>query len=235
MPAHAIIVAGGSGLRMNTPIRKQYLPLAGRPVLCHTLSRFSACDAVDGIYLVTPEADFDFCRREVLAPLHLRFPVYLVAGGAERQDSVYNGLCAAGETAKNGLVAIHDGVRPFVTAEEIGTCIAEAERTGACLLGIPAADTLKQVRSGRVETTLDRSRIWLAQTPQTFRYDLIRQAHENARKAGISGTDDAALVEYLGHPVTMLPGSRFNIKLTTPEDLRLAAALMDLSGGKGRF
>ena len=227
MKASAIIVAGGKGIRMGGNIRKQYLEIAGLPVLCHTLKAFAACKSVEQIFLVVPETDTDFCQKKILCRLSFCEKIRMVIGGKERQDSVYNGLLAAEEYG--GIVAIHDGVRPFVLPEQIEASIRCAAESGASMIGIPAFDTLKQVDgSGDVEKTLDREKIWLAQTPQTFRYGMIRKAHDAARQAGYLGTDDASLAERMGEKVRMIPGTRFNIKITTPEDLGFAEAIYPL-------
>jgi len=228
MRADAVIVAGGQGVRMQNAVSKQYLKLGGRPVLVHTLSAFEACPAIDHIYLVVPSSDFDFCRQTLLPPTGLQTAVTLVGGGSTRQESVYNGLLAL--KAQNRLVAIHDGVRPLVTPEMIEACIQGAQQTGACILGVPATDTLKQVNTEKfIANTLPRRTIWLAQTPQVFDYKLIREAHDAARLAGVAGTDDAALVEQSGHPVKIVMGSRMNIKITTPDDLKMAEAVLTAS------
>lgn len=221
----AIIVAAGKGLRMKTDVRKQYLLLEGRPILGHTLPVFDACAQIDEILLVIPEGDFDFCRKNVISPLDLKTKIRCVAGGARRQDSVYNGLDALDR--KTDIVVIHDGVRPFVRPEQLGACIRGAQGSGACILAIPASDTLKRIGgSGTIEQTLDRNDIWLAQTPQAFKYDLILKAHEAARKDGFSGTDDALLIERLGIGVRIATGSKDNIKITTREDLAFARAIL---------
>ncbi len=225
-------MAGGDGRRMKSTLRKQYLAFGGRPILGHTLSAFLQCRAIRRIFLVVPETDLAYCRDHILSLFDDRRAIELVPGGAERQASVYNGLAAAGGLAE--VAAIHDGVRPFIQADLIARCIAGAEACGACMPGIPAVDTLKQVdAAGIIEKTLDRSRIWCAQTPQAFRYDLIREAHEFARARGIVETDDAALLERMGRPVRMIPGCRFNLKITTPEDLALAPAIMGLLQAAG--
>ncbi|MEZ4525082.1 MAG: 2-C-methyl-D-erythritol 4-phosphate cytidylyltransferase [Desulfobacterales bacterium] len=227
LKASAIIVAGGKGIRMGGNIRKQYLEISGQPLLCHTLRAFGACPSVEQIFLVVPAADTDFCRKSIVSPLSFREKIRVVRGGKERQDSVYNGLLAA--EAYGGIAVIHDGVRPFVLPEQIQATIDCAAENGAAMLGIPAFDTLKQVNESKeVEKTLDRTGIWLAQTPQTFSYDLIRNAHEWARQSGYFGTDDASLIERTGRKVRMIAGSRFNIKITTPEDLRFAQAIYPL-------
>jgi 2-C-methyl-D-erythritol 4-phosphate cytidylyltransferase len=225
MKSWAIIVAGGSGLRMKHRLRKQYLPLAGKPVLSHTLQAFLGCEQVHAICLVVPQDDIDFCRQQLIPALSEK-EIRLVFGGQERQDSVYNGLCAV-DAAADDMILIHDGVRPFVSSELISDCIAGAAEFGACIPGISAFDTLKQVtEAGYIEKTLDRQKIWLAQTPQAFRYDLIRNAHDIAKADGIIGTDDASLIERLGQSVKIIPGSRLNIKITSPEDLLLAKAIL---------
>ena len=217
----AIIVAGGQGTRMAGDRRKQYLSLAGIPILTRTLMVFARCDAVNQIILVVPGDDIDFCREYILEPAGLSLRIVLIAGGERRQDSVYNGLKAV--EPKSGIVVIHDGVRPFVKNEQIVDCIAGAREYGGCILGLPAYETLKQVdASERIIQTLRRDDVWLAQTPQAFRHDLIRKAHDRARKQGDAATDDASLVERLGVGVKILKGSRSNIKITVKEDLKMA-------------
>ncbi|OQX21362.1 MAG: 2-C-methyl-D-erythritol 4-phosphate cytidylyltransferase [Desulfobacteraceae bacterium IS3] len=225
MPVSAIIVAGGKGIRMGGAVRKQYMTLGERPVLGHTLAVFDAHEEIDKIFLVIPKDDFDFCR-EILSSLRLQKEATLVPGGAARQDSVYNGLSAANDTG--GIVLIHDGVRPFVSAEQITACISSARECGACILGIPVHDTLKQIKhNDYIEKTLDRETVWLAQTPQAFQYDLIRNAYKIAKKEGYTGTDDASLLERLGKKVKIISGSRYNIKITTREDMKLAKAILE--------
>ena len=229
MMVTGIIVAAGKGIRMNRAVRKQYLKLAEDPVLCHTLRAMDACLLITRILLVIPADDFEYCRRHILSSLSTRNEITLIAGGAERQDSVYNGLLAIPE--EDGIVVIHDGVRPFVDEGIFTQCIETAQTTGACISGIPVSDTVKQVTASAViEKTLDRETLWLAQTPQVFRYGIIRRAHERARETGDRGTDDALLVERMGHDIKIIPGSRFNMKITTPEDLRMAEAMVKSEG-----
>jgi len=222
----AIIVAAGKGIRMQESLRKQYLPLAGRPILAHTLMAIGECDFVDHIYLVVPRDDFDFCREKVLAAIDGVGNIKLVAGGKRRQESVYRGLQQIERSCS--IVIIHDGVRPFVRKDRIEACVEGAGKYGACILGIPAYDTLKQVdKSGNIVATSSRNAIWLAQTPQAFRYNLIKKAHDQAHLDGFQGTDDASLVERMGGAVKIIGGSRSNIKITNKEDLDIARALMD--------
>lgn len=221
----AIIVAAGQGLRMNDIKKKQYLSIAGLPVVVHTLRVFDTCEAIDEIVLVVPEEDLNFCREELIPPSGFVKQIILVAGGPKRQDSVYNGLRAI--DSDNGIIVIHDGVRPLVTADQLDACIDGARKHGACILGLPAFDTLKRVNiNGTIEETLERDTIWLAQTPQAFRYNLILNAHQHARQSGLSATDDASLLEHIGVDVKIIEGSRRNLKITNPDDLKLARILL---------
>jgi 2-C-methyl-D-erythritol 4-phosphate cytidylyltransferase len=225
--AAAIIVAAGRGKRFSGPIPKQFLPLAGRPILSHTLHQFAASPSVDTIWLVVAESDFSYCRQHILTQRSLGVPVRLVAGGSERQHSVYNALQVLPK--RRQLVVIHDGVRPLVSTALIEACIQTADAYGACVVGMPAHETIKQAdRSNHIACTLNRENIWLVQTPQAFRYELIAQAHRQARQDDFQGTDDAVLVERLGHPVKIIAGSKRNLKITTREDLIMAEALYHL-------
>ncbi len=225
MSASAIIVAGGKGIRMGAATRKQYMLLAGKPILCHTLDVFDACPCIAEIYLVVPPDDLAICAEKQSAFLSYHKKIHLVAGGIERQDSVFQGIQAVfGRRCE--VVVIHDAVRPFVSSRLIEACVGEARVSGACITGLPAVETAKVVRSGLVERTMDRDSIWMAQTPQAFDLDLIRAAHEKARLDHFMGTDDAMLVERLGRKIRIIPGSRLNMKITTPEDLALAEGII---------
>ncbi len=222
---HAIIVAAGKSIRLKDAVRKQYVALDGIPILGRTLNIFDSCQRVSQIIVVVPKEDLDFCRNEILLSAKLQKDVILVAGGAERQDSVFNGLKAI--ESDDGIVLIHDGVRPFVRQEHLIACINGAAELGACILGIPAFDTVKKVSlTNEVTQTLKRDTLWLAQTPQAFKVKLIKKAHEAAKQEGFIGTDDASLVERLGEVVKIIPGSRSNIKITNREDLKLARAIV---------
>ena len=221
----AIIVAAGKGLRMNAMGKKQYLSIAGLPVIVHTLRVFDSCALIDEMVLVVPEEDLSVCREEIINPAGFVKEIVLVAGGPMRQDSVYNGLQAV--DSDDGIIVIHDGVRPLVTPDELKACINGARRYGACILGLPAFDTLKRINtSGTIVETLARDTIWLAQTPQAFRYNLILNAHQHARQHGLSATDDASLLEQIGIDVKIIEGSRRNLKITNPDDLKLARILL---------
>ncbi|MFY9553096.1 MAG: 2-C-methyl-D-erythritol 4-phosphate cytidylyltransferase [Blastocatellia bacterium] len=219
----AIIPAAGIGARMHADRAKQMLELGGIPVLVHTLERFQHCDAVDQIILVLQPN----LTAEVLGLIsrhNLSKVARVVAGGDERQDSVYRGLQVVGEDSA-GIIVVHDAVRPFVKPDEIRALIERAESAGAALMAMPATDTIKQVKSGRVQRTLDRRRIYYAQTPQAFRFSILREAFERAYTDGFMGTDESQLVERLGHRVSVVEGSAVNIKITRPFDLKLAAVI----------
>lgn len=230
--ASAIIVAAGSGKRMKNSLPKQYMELAGLPILSRTLMVFDAHAAITRIFLVSAPGEIEFCRKTALSVRGWIKDITLVPGGAHRQDSVWAGLKAAETTmADDDIVLIHDGVRPLVSGDMITACIDGASKWGACILGVPAYDTLKQADAwGVVSDTLSREHVWMAQTPQAFTLKRIRQGFENARAKGVLATDDAALVEMCGFPVHIIPGSRKNIKITTPEDLDMASALIRLAG-----
>ena len=222
----ALIVAGGSGSRMRSPIKKQYLHLEGLPLLAHTVMTFDRIDRLDRIVLAVPREDIQKCRDDILGPLTLAHDVQLVAGGRRRQDSVVNGLNAM--DGEDGLVMIHDGVRPFVTDALIERCLTGAQAAGACIPAIPATDTLKSVGpNGYILETLNRKAIHLAQTPQTFNLGLIKRAHQYALDNGFSATDDASVAEFAGASVMVVPGDPYNIKITTPHDLAVAKVILD--------
>lgn len=225
MAVHALIPAAGTGRRMGAAGNKQYLELGDRPILAHTLARLAALACIDALHVIVPDVERPFCRDQVVTRCGLAKVRSIIAGGAERQDSVRNGLAACG-AADDDLILIHDGVRPFFPAAQIVPLLAAAAADGAALLAIPAQDTIKEVADGYVVRTLERNRLWQVQTPQAFRCAVLREAHRRALDAGYAGTDDAALVEWCGWPVAVIPGSSFNLKLTTPDDLALARALL---------
>lgn len=223
----AIIVAAGRGSRMGTKTPKQFLELAGEPVLVHTLRRVAACPDIDRILVALPPEEMGFFS----SLLERAVPsVGIVAGGGHRQESVFNALQAI-DRLRTDIVVVHDGVRPLVTDGDFSRVIARAREAGAAILATPVRDTIKEVEGDRIVRTLDRRRLYLAQTPQAFRAEILIEAHERARREGIMATDDAALVERCGHPVVVVEGSPDNIKITWPEDLLLAEALLRLRGG----
>ena len=224
----AIIPAAGSGNRMNRDVSKQYLTLAGKPILVCTLEVFEVCPLVDALLVVVPSQDMESVRTDILAPWNLKKVAGIIPGGKERQDSVRAGIEALDRDTE--LVIIHDAVRPFITAGLIENCVRAAEEEGAATAGVPVKDTVKEVGpDGRILRTCDRSLLWLTQTPQVFRRDIIENAHRAAAREGFRGTDDTSLVERLGIAVRMIRGDYGNIKITTPEDLVIAEALLAAS------
>jgi 2-C-methyl-D-erythritol 4-phosphate cytidylyltransferase len=209
---------------MQADRAKQMLELGGAPLLIHTLKRFEHCDAVDQIILVL-QPDLTGEVLGLISRFGLKKISRVVAGGAERQDSVYRGLQVLDEN-ETGVVAIHDAVRPFVRPQEIKLVIERAAAVGAAIMALPATDTIKQVKSARIQRTLDRRRIYHAQTPQAFRFSIIREAYEKAYQDGFIGTDDSQLVERLGGRVSVVEGSPMNIKITRPLDLCLAEGIL---------
>lgn len=223
MNASAIIVAGGKGRRMGADIPKQLLELGGRSILERTLEPFVCCGEIGRIVVVAGVEILGLVEA-VIRTMSVQKEIMVVSGGRERQESVWNGLRAVG--AEAGIVAVHDAVRPFVTPGVIGKCLAAAERYGAVTVARPVKETVKAVEHGVVVETLNRSRLRIVQTPQAFRGELLARAHEAARAEGFMGTDDCMLVERLGHPVHIIEGSDWNIKITTPADLRIAEAIL---------
>lgn len=218
---YAIILAGGSGSRMGAGRNKVLLEVGGERVITRAVKAFAGL--VDGAVLVSREAD----RADILPAVQgVGMPVRMADGGETRQASVWNGLCALPPDCTH--VLIHDGARCLVDADTIRRCMQSAEKCGTGVAAIPAVDTVKQVDAREdVLSTPDRSALRIVQTPQAFRVDLIRQAHLAARAEGYLGTDDASLVERMGHPVRLTLGDRRNIKLTTPEDMKMAEAFLD--------
>jgi 2-C-methyl-D-erythritol 4-phosphate cytidylyltransferase len=218
MKTIAIIPAGGAGKRMGGDVPKQYLSLAGIPVLVRTLRVFQSSPLIDEILLVVPEGDISDVRRDLVRRYRIAKVSLVLHGGRERQDSVRNAL--AHLRNEDERIIIHDGVRPFVTAELIERAIAGAKEFGAVTVGVPIRDTVKAVDAeGRVVKTVSREGLWLTQTPQAFRREVILAAYTRAEADRFYGTDDASLVERTGIPVRMISGDRDNIKVTMPEDL----------------
>jgi 2-C-methyl-D-erythritol 4-phosphate cytidylyltransferase len=211
-----LIPAGGIGARMGGRTPKQFLRVAGAAILVTTLRHFTSHPAVAGVVVAAPTAHV--ARTRALAGRR----VAVVAGGATRQESVWCALQAAPAAAD--VVVVHDAVRPFITRALIDAVVAAAAESGAAICALPIAETVKRVRDGVVEATVDRAGLWAVQTPQAFRAALLREAHEKARRDGFTGTDEAMLVERLGHPVRVVPGLAGNVKITTPDDLRRARA-----------
>lgn len=220
--AAAIIPAAGQGSRLGFKTPKTFLDLEGEPILARTISVFAQSRRIGLIQPVLPRTYLGPFRR-ILAREGWERCLPAVAGGRERQDSVAAGLRALPDDVD--YVIIHDGARPFVTLALIHRVLEEARRHGAALAAIPVQDTVKRVSSHLfLEGTVDRRHLWLAQTPQAFQVSLLREAYSRARAQGINATDDASLVEAIGHPVRVVTGSSLNLKITTREDLALSRA-----------
>jgi 2-C-methyl-D-erythritol 4-phosphate cytidylyltransferase len=218
----AIVVAAGVGTRFLSATPKQFLPLLGKPLVAHTLERFQESGVIDRIVLVLPPEGFDAARQMVAPFVDRSVRLLAVSGGNSRQASVRNGLFAV-EAGFAGLVAVHDGARPCVPPSLIARVVTAATEDGGAIAALPVVETLKQVTPELlVEKTVDRERFYRAQTPQCFRYELLKRAFDRAEADGFEGTDEAALVERLGAPIRIVPGSEQNLKVTTAEDLSRA-------------
>lgn len=230
----AVVLAAGQGKRMNSTVQKQYLLMNEKPVLYYALKVFEE-SIIDDIVLVTGKDEIDFCQKEIVEKYGIGKVKVITAGGKERYHSVACGLSAI--QWECDYVFIHDGARPFVDHDMIERAFACVQKTSACVVGMPVKDTIKLAdEDGYVKSTPDRSLVWQIQTPQVFEKELITDAYrklltsEDALKnANVPITDDAMVVEYfMNIPVKLVEGSYRNMKITTPEDLRLAEALVSL-------
>jgi 2-C-methyl-D-erythritol 4-phosphate cytidylyltransferase len=223
----AIIVAAGKGTRMGPDVDKLFLEIAGRPVVVHTWQRFAAAKCIDEIILVVRDG-MQSAFEELAAAVRPNKPYRLVAGGAERQDSVWNGLTAVSE--ETDIVAIQDAARPCTTEALIEATIAAARESGAAVAAQPVTDTIKESADGKtVQRTPDRSRLWAVQTPQTFQLAIIRRALSEVRRQSLHVTDDTAACELIGQPVRLVSSTQPNPKVTRPEDLAYIETLLKTS------
>lgn len=222
MKVSAIIPAAGQGVRLGGKVPKQFLHLNGKPVLAHTLEVFEKSGKVDSIVLVVPAKDLRQTRSQWLNNPSIVEKV--VEGGEKRQDSVFNGFKELDTDTE--IVLVHDGVRPFLTEIMIRETISAAAEHGAAITAIPVNDTIKQVNErGFVDGALEREKLWRVQTPQAFRYDLLKKAFEKAFAESFYGTDEGSLMVFIQQPVKIVPGSELNIKITRREDLILGEQL----------
>jgi len=224
MKVSVILPAAGLGTRMGREksgtSRKQFMLLEGAPILIHTIRKFLLCPSVSEIIVALRAEDIDWARGLILHE-HPQKPVHVVEGGETRQQSVENALATLNPATE--LVAVHDAVRPFIDSELVEQVIAEAAHTGAAIVGIVPVDTVKKVHKNKIRSTLPREHLVLAQTPQVFRFDLLKRAFEAARADNFTGTDESSLVERLEQiEVTVVQGSVRNIKITRPSDMELA-------------
>lgn len=217
----AIVLAAGQGKRMGTKVQKQYLEVDGKPVLYYSLRAFEDSDLIDEIVLVVGANQKEYCEREIISKYHFQKVKAIVEGGMERYHSVSNGL----QEVNEGYVFIHDGARPFINEEILRRIYEEVLVHKACVVGMPVKDTIKIAdANGFAETTPDRNLLWQIQTPQVFKTSIIKEAYKKLMESDtIKVTDDAMVVEQmLGNKVKLVMGAYENIKITTPEDLKIA-------------
>ena len=219
-----VIVSAGRGSRMKADINKQFLKLQNKEVIAHTIDKFYNNENIGEIIVVVREDEAEFFKINIIEKYGYK-NIKIAFGGSERQDSVYNGLKMVDENCK--IVLIHDGARPFVNNETIDSAIESAKENKCVIVGVPVKDTIKVIdENNNVCDTPDRSTLWSIQTPQVFDYSLIMKAHEKAREDNYYGTDDSMIVEYFGQKVKVVEGSYNNIKITTPEDLKIGEEIL---------
>jgi 2-C-methyl-D-erythritol 4-phosphate cytidylyltransferase len=223
MKAAVIIPAAGVGKRLPGKIAKQFLEIHGKPILFWTVGKFLALEEITAGVLVVHEDEIGRTRELFGSDQNFKKKFEIVAGGAHRQDSVYNGLVRLKEDTD--IVLVHDGVRPLVSKEIILESIRVAADSGACIAAVPVKDTVKKVKENRVLETIPREQVWQVQTPQTFRYDILYQAHQQAKQMNFHATDEAGILEWLGIPVMVIRGDYRNIKITTHDDIAIAESL----------
>lgn len=227
MRLFAVIVAGGSGVRFGGPVRKQYLELGGQPILLRSIGRIRESVHPVNTVVVAPAADLELVSA--LIPAQWRSNTKVVPGGTERQHSVYKGIQALSEAEDTDLILIHDAVRPLVSPAAVQAAVKSASESGASTVGIKMRETVKKVGPASpdiIMETVDRTPLWTVQTPQVFRAEWIKRAHERAATRETPGTDDCQLLEWMGRTVKLVAGNVENIKITTPEDLAVAEALV---------
>jgi len=223
----AIIAAGGLGKRFGNCVKKQFLELAGQPVLYHSLHRFEECKLVSDIVLVLPGDELDSYKNRIKKESRFNKIIHVVPGGRRRQDSVYNAFNILSE--ETDIVVVHDAARPLISSGLIESTIIEAVNKGCAVCAVRVKDTVKKSGyNNHIESTLDRESLYLAQTPQAFRYEIIKKAYENAIADNFLGTDESSLVERIGYKPSIVPGSIYNIKITEPADINLAETYLEV-------
>lgn len=217
---------------MGGSVPKQFLALGGQPLILHSLRVFQASSVIEEVILAVPLNEMDYCLKEIVAKHRFTKVTKVVPGGHERQDSVRHALEAVHDDVD--VVLVHDAVRPFLTEHMVDEVVKAARAKGAAIIALPMKDTVKQVGADHViERTVDRQSLWLAQTPQAFRRDWLLTAHRKAHAEGIRATDDAYLIEWAGHPVSVVEGSGENIKVTRPEDMVIGEAILASRRSRG--
>jgi len=227
----AIITAAGKGTRLKGNISKQFMNIYGKPILAHAINAFQESSKIKEIYVSVPRDYIESCRKSIIEKYSFDKVKKLIAGGDSRQESVYNALVEIPSSTK--IVSIHDGVRPLITAEEINLLVNTLTRENrkdpsvkGVIMASSARETIKVISKNSIDKTISRDKVWHAQTPQVFFYDIILKAHRKARKDDFVGTDDAFLVERMNWKVNIVRGRHENIKITTPVDLFLAELIM---------
>lgn len=226
MKTCVIIPAAGFGKRMQNDINKQFIMLEEMPILAHTINAFESSPLIDEIIVVCAKNEIEICKREILEKYGFSKVVDVVAGGETRQESVYNGLKHLNEDIEN--VLIHDGARPFISDEIIQRIIDCMETEAAVIVGVKEKNTIKKVVDGYVEETIPRENVWEIQTPQAFKKKLILDSYENNYAELGYFTDDSSIAEASGNRIKIVEGDYFNIKITTPEDLVLGKAILEM-------
>ncbi|KMK74844.1 2-C-methyl-D-erythritol 4-phosphate cytidylyltransferase [Alkalihalobacillus pseudalcaliphilus] len=218
-----VLLAAGQGKRMQAGRNKLFIELKGKPLITYTLKAFEEDEWCEEIIIVAHQDEIDILKQ-IVRDFHYEKVKVILVGGAERQDSVRVGIAAID---MEKIVLIHDGARPFVKKAYVHQLIAKTEEVGAAILAVPTKETIKEVHQQRVSKTLERRLLWNVQTPQAFQLPIIQEAHQQALQEGRIGTDDASLVEWVKHPVAIVEGDYYNIKITTPEDLLFAEAILE--------
>lgn len=227
----AIVLAAGTGSRMNSKTKKQFMEIKEKPIIWYSLFAFETY-GVDQIVLVTGKEDVEYCKKEIVEKYGFRKVTDIVNGGKERYESVYNGL----KKVTGDIVLIHDGARPLITSDMIERCVKGVKDYGACVAGMPAKDTIKIVNKQKiVMETPNRSDVWITQTPQSFRYELIKTAYDKMQENHCGNiTDDAMVAEqFSNHQIRFVEGDYSNIKITTPEDISIAEMLLERRNNSG--
>jgi 2-C-methyl-D-erythritol 4-phosphate cytidylyltransferase len=219
----AIIPSAGMGKRMGLK-KKPFVSLAGRPILAHTVAVFEGSPHIDALVLVVPKGDEDICQKEIVERFRYKKVIKIISGGKERQDSVRAALNIL--SVSWDIIVVHDGVRPFVTSALIEGVIKEAKKTGCAISAVPVKDTIKEVQDGTVKRTVPRESLWAVQTPQAFKAEILINAHKKAFEGGFYGTDDSAIMEWLGYKVSVVEGRYENIKITTPKDIMVGEVIL---------
>ncbi len=231
MSTMGLIVAGGSGIRYGADTPKQYQMVAGRPLLSWTLARFEKASAINRVVVVVAEDFLLYVNNQVINPYGYEKVFKVVPGGATRAESVWRGLEAL--PLSTAYVAIHDGVRPLIKPSDIDVVVHEAHKHRAAILGRPADETVKRAKAGLILATLDRDKLFLAETPQAFQFDIIKEAYQQGMARSLSATDDAAMVEALGFKVRLVESTGPNPKLTTRDQLEFIKMMLERESREG--